>query len=135
VSPAAFYRWKRRLAGETSGKSTEVSFVPLPLGQIAPSRAAEFALHLPNGVQVTVPCNFDDAALGRRRAGPPLIHKSRPSAPRPSAAWAILPRRTPRDASFVPLTYVEQWERLFGFGDEIRAFMQQHNHELKRKER
>ena len=27
VSPAAFYRWKRRLAGETSGKSTEVSFV------------------------------------------------------------------------------------------------------------
>jgi hypothetical protein len=36
----------------------------------------------------------------------------------------------------MPVTlYVEQWERLFGFGEEIRAFMQQHNHELKRKER
>lgn len=65
VSPAAFYGWKRRLAGETSGKSTEVSFVPLPLSQVAPPRAAEFSLQLPNGVQVTVPCHFDDAALGR----------------------------------------------------------------------
>jgi hypothetical protein len=65
VSPAAFYRWKRRLAGETSGKSTEVSFVPLSLGQVAPPRAAEFSLQLPNGVQVTVPCNFDEAALRR----------------------------------------------------------------------
>ena len=65
VSPAAFFGWKRRLAGETSGKSTEVSFVPLPLDQVVPPHAVEFSLQLPNGVQVTVPCNFDDAALGR----------------------------------------------------------------------
>ena len=65
VSPAAFYGWKRRLAGETSGKSTEVSFVPLPLDQAVPPLAAELSLQLPNGVQVTVPCNFDDAALER----------------------------------------------------------------------
>ena len=65
MSPAAFYGWKRRLAGESSGKSTEVSFVPLPLDQAVPPRAVEFSLQLPNGVQVTVPCNFDDAALER----------------------------------------------------------------------
>lgn len=65
VSPAAFYSWRRRLADEMSGRSTEVSFVPLPLDQAVPPRAAEFSLQLPNGVQVTVPCNFDEAALGR----------------------------------------------------------------------
>ena len=65
VSPAAFYGWRRRLAGERSGRSTAVSFVPLPLDQAVPPRAAEFSLQLPNGVQVTVPRNFDDAALER----------------------------------------------------------------------
>jgi hypothetical protein len=65
VSPAAFYGWRRRLAGETSGKSAEVSFVPLPLDQAVPPRAAELSLQLPNGVQVTVPGDFDEAALGR----------------------------------------------------------------------
>ena len=65
MSPAAFYGWKRRLAGETRGGATEVSFVPLALDPGVPPRTAEFSLHLPNGVQVVVPCNFDDAALGR----------------------------------------------------------------------
>ena len=65
VSPAAFYGWRRRLAGERSGRSTAVSFVPLPLDPAVPPRAAEFSLRLPNGVQVTVPRNFDEAALGR----------------------------------------------------------------------
>jgi transposase-like protein len=65
VSPAAFYGWRRRLAGEPSGNSTEVSFVPLPLGQAPPPLAGELSLQLPNGVQVTVPCCFDEAALGR----------------------------------------------------------------------
>ena len=36
----------------------------------------------------------------------------------------------------MPVTlYVEQWERLLGFADEIRAFMKEHDRELKRKER
>ena len=36
----------------------------------------------------------------------------------------------------MPVTlYVEQWERLLGFGDELRQFMKEHNAELKRKER
>ena len=36
----------------------------------------------------------------------------------------------------MPVTlYVEQWERLLGFADEIRAFMKEHDSELKRKER
>ena len=36
----------------------------------------------------------------------------------------------------MPVTlYVEQWERLLNFGDEIRQFMQQHDAELKRKEK
>jgi len=65
VSPAAFYGWKRRLAGETSGKSTEVSFVPLPLDRGVPPRAGEFSLQLPNGVQVGVPSSFDAPALGQ----------------------------------------------------------------------
>jgi hypothetical protein len=34
----------------------------------------------------------------------------------------------------MPVTlYVEQWERLLGFADEIRAFMQEHDSELNRK--
>jgi len=34
----------------------------------------------------------------------------------------------------MPVTlYVDQWERLFTFGDEIRAFIAEHNAELKRK--
>jgi hypothetical protein len=36
----------------------------------------------------------------------------------------------------MPLTlYLEQWERLLGFGDEIRQFIQEHEGELKRKQR
>ena len=36
----------------------------------------------------------------------------------------------------MPVTlYVEQWERLFAFADEIRAFMKEHDAELKRKQR
>ena len=36
----------------------------------------------------------------------------------------------------MPVTlYVEQWERLLGFSDDIRAFIAQHDAELKRKER
>jgi hypothetical protein len=36
----------------------------------------------------------------------------------------------------MPVTlYVEQWERLLGFADEIRQFMQEHDRELKRKEK
>jgi hypothetical protein len=34
----------------------------------------------------------------------------------------------------MPVTlYVEQWERLLGFGEEIQAFMKEHDSELKRK--
>ena len=36
----------------------------------------------------------------------------------------------------MPVTlYVEQWERLLGFADEIRAFIQEHDSELNRKEK
>jgi hypothetical protein len=36
----------------------------------------------------------------------------------------------------MPVTlYVEQWERLLGFADDIRAFLKQHDAELKRKQR
>ena len=36
----------------------------------------------------------------------------------------------------MPVTlYVEQWERLLDFSDEIRKFIEEHNDELKRKER
>jgi hypothetical protein len=36
----------------------------------------------------------------------------------------------------MPVTlYVEQWERLLDFSDEIRKFIAEHNDELKRKER
>jgi hypothetical protein len=36
----------------------------------------------------------------------------------------------------MPVTlYVEQWERLFAFSDELKAFMKEHDSELKRKER
>lgn len=36
----------------------------------------------------------------------------------------------------MPVTlYVEQWERLFGFADEIKAFLKDHDAELKRKEK
>jgi len=36
----------------------------------------------------------------------------------------------------MPVTlYVEQWERLLGFADDIREFMKEHDSELKRKER
>ena len=34
----------------------------------------------------------------------------------------------------MPVTlYVEQWERLLGFADEIRRFLKEHDAELKRK--
>jgi len=36
----------------------------------------------------------------------------------------------------MPVTlYVEQWERLLGFGDEIKEFIAAHDAELKRKEK
>ncbi len=36
----------------------------------------------------------------------------------------------------MPVTlYVEQWERLLGFADDIREFMKEHDSELKRKEK
>ena len=36
----------------------------------------------------------------------------------------------------MPVTlYVEQWERLLNFGDDIRKFMQEHDSELKRKDK
>jgi hypothetical protein len=36
----------------------------------------------------------------------------------------------------MPVTlYVEQWQRLLDFADEIRAFMNEHDAKLKRKER
>lgn len=36
----------------------------------------------------------------------------------------------------MPVTlYVEQWERLLDFSDELRKFIKEHDSELKRKER
>ena len=36
----------------------------------------------------------------------------------------------------MPVTlYVEQWERLLDFGEDIRKFMQEHGSELKRKDK
>jgi hypothetical protein len=36
----------------------------------------------------------------------------------------------------MPVTlYIEQWERLLGFSDEIQAFLKEHDAELKRKQR
>jgi hypothetical protein len=36
----------------------------------------------------------------------------------------------------MPVTlYVEQWQRLLDFSEELRKFMQEHDSELKRKER
>jgi hypothetical protein len=36
----------------------------------------------------------------------------------------------------MPVTlYIEQWERLLGFADDLRAFMKDHDSEFKRKER
>ncbi len=36
----------------------------------------------------------------------------------------------------MPVTlYVEQWERLLGFADDIRGFLKDHDAELKRKEK
>jgi hypothetical protein len=36
----------------------------------------------------------------------------------------------------MPVTlYVEQWERLLAFGDELQTFLKEHDSELKRKER
>ena len=36
----------------------------------------------------------------------------------------------------MPVTlYVEQWERLLAFSDELRAFLKEHDSELKRKEK
>jgi hypothetical protein len=36
----------------------------------------------------------------------------------------------------MPVTlYLEQWERLLDFGDDIRAFIREHEGELKRKEK
>lgn len=36
----------------------------------------------------------------------------------------------------MPVTlYVEQWQRLLDFSDELRAFLKEHDSELKRKER
>jgi hypothetical protein len=36
----------------------------------------------------------------------------------------------------MPVTlYVEQWDRLLTFGDELRAFLKSHDSELKRKDK
>jgi hypothetical protein len=36
----------------------------------------------------------------------------------------------------MPVTlYVEQWERLLGYGDEIKSFMKENDAKLKRKEK
>jgi hypothetical protein len=36
----------------------------------------------------------------------------------------------------MPVTlYVEQWERLLGYSDELQAFLKEHDAELKRKQR
>ncbi|MGO9112693.1 MAG: hypothetical protein ACLP9L_25960 [Thermoguttaceae bacterium] len=36
----------------------------------------------------------------------------------------------------MPVTlYMEQWDRLLGFADELRAFIKEHDGELKRKEK
>lgn len=36
----------------------------------------------------------------------------------------------------MPVTlYLEQWERLLNFGDELRTFLKEHTDELKRKEK
>ena len=36
----------------------------------------------------------------------------------------------------MPVTlYVEQWQRLLAFADELQAFLKEHDSELKRKER
>ncbi len=36
----------------------------------------------------------------------------------------------------MPVTlYVEQWDRLLGFSDDLRAFIKEHDAEFKRKER
>jgi hypothetical protein len=36
----------------------------------------------------------------------------------------------------MPVTlYIEQWERLLNFTDDLRAFMKEHDSELKRKQR
>jgi hypothetical protein len=36
----------------------------------------------------------------------------------------------------MPVTlYIEQWERLLGFADDLRAFLKEHDAELKRKQR
>jgi hypothetical protein len=36
----------------------------------------------------------------------------------------------------MPVTlYVEQWERLLNFGDELKSFLKSHDAELKRKEK
>ncbi len=36
----------------------------------------------------------------------------------------------------MPVTlYMEQWDRLLGFADEIRQFIKDHDSELKRKEK
>ena len=36
----------------------------------------------------------------------------------------------------MPVTlYIEQWERLLAFADELQAFMKEHDSELKRKQR
>jgi hypothetical protein len=36
----------------------------------------------------------------------------------------------------MPVTlYVEQWERLLGYADELRAFLKEHDSELSRKQR
>lgn len=72
VTTVSFYHWRTRLANEVSQKTlvpaqapAEVSFVPLPLSQVMPSRLPKFAIRLPNGVQVTVPSDFDELALRR----------------------------------------------------------------------
>ena len=63
LSQPSFYAWRARLTNELPQmNSTAISFVPLSLPA---SRPAIFTVRLPNGVQLDVPSDFDEAALTR----------------------------------------------------------------------
>lgn len=66
VTAVSFYQWRTRLGRERSQLvPAEVSFVPLPLAQVMPTRSSKFTVRLPNSVQVTVPSDLDQLALRR----------------------------------------------------------------------
>ena len=67
VSDASFYAWRRRLQSDGQAKAAErpdpagAQFVTVPLS----SAELDFEVRLPNGMVVTVPRGFDEAALQR----------------------------------------------------------------------